>query len=84
MINENAVTQAVTAIAQQLGIKEQTLTDIVIELQKKHLAWISLDKPYLYPSQGDNQKTCPMLDAMFYIEHHKGIILFLPTGEPRS
>jgi len=51
----------------------------------KPLVWYN--RKWRYPKYGDSQKTCPMLQAMFDIEYHSGLIIFIPDennkfGEP--
>ena len=38
-----------------------------------------------YPSTGDNQKTCPMLNFMFQAEQRAGTLIFIPDSQkPRT
>ena len=67
--------------SKELGIPDNDLTCLINKLKEKKLCWESLDKNWKYPSMGDSQKTCLMLDAMFRIEQNKGIILYLPYKE---
>jgi len=67
--------------AKEFGISEKCLSGILTKLQLEHLYWESLEKKWLYPSMGDDQKSNPMLDAMFSIEQRKGIVLYLPYNE---
>ena len=36
------------------------------------------DPLWEYPATGDDEKTCPMLRAMFSIEKRSGTIIFIP------
>lgn len=36
------------------------------------------DKKWAYPEQGDNQKSCTMLDMNFNIEKRPGIVIHIP------
>ena len=67
--------------AKESNIPEDNLTCLINKLKEKNLCWHSLDKNWKYPEMGDNQRSCPMLNVMFHIEHGKGIILYLPYKE---
>ena len=43
---------------------------------KKPLVWYN--KKWRYPMTGDDQRTCPMIDAMYKIEYNSGTIIFIP------
>ena len=51
---------------------------VINQLKALGLAWDNDGKVWKYPSMGDSQRTCKMLDVMFKIEHGPGIIIFLP------
>lgn len=36
------------------------------------------DAQWKYPDHGSDQKSCPMLDMNFHIEHKPGIIIHIP------
>ena len=67
--------------SKELDIPKEQLTRLINHLKKKNLYWESLEKNWKYPSMGDDQKSCPMLDMMFHIELRKGAVLYLPFKE---
>ena len=75
------ISKVVSQWAKELNIPENDLTYLINQLIKKNLCWDSLEKVWKYPSMGDNQKSCKMLDMMFHIEWRKGIVIFLPMKE---
>lgn len=71
--------------SKKLDIPEKKLTEVINLLSKSQLAFQNPEgKNFLYPKTGDSQRTCPLMNAMFYIEHRKGIILFLPSDRVKK
>jgi hypothetical protein len=59
---------------EELKISKEEIKKI-IEGANYVLAWHS-DR-WIYPKTGDDPGKCPMLSAMFNIEHRKGYIIFV-------
>jgi len=70
--------KVIESLSKKLNLPKETLRKLFDYFEKNKLLWASLNEPWRYPAMGDDQKSCPMLDAMFHIEHNKGIIIFIP------
>ncbi len=60
-------------------IPAETLQKLFSILSHRHLMWASIGQGWRYPETGDDQKSAPMLDAMFHIEKREGVIIFMAT-----
>jgi len=53
-------------------------------LDKNEYVICSYSRYWKYPETGDDQKTCPMLDFMFNVEHKKGYLIFIEGEEEKE
>lgn len=58
-----------------------TKSDLLEFLAKRadiNTLYIYSNKKWIYPKQGDDQRTCMMLDMNFNVEHKAGIVIHIP------
>lgn len=73
--------RVIESLSKKTNLPREDLRKLFSYFQENKLLWTSLKEPWRYPAMGDDQKSCPMLTAMFNIEHNKGIIIFIPFKE---
>lgn len=60
---------------------QMTNLKIIKAIQENDNIIIRHNKEWRYPNQGDDQKSCPMLDFMFQIEKVGGTLIFIPDDK---
>lgn len=58
--------------------------DKVKKLIDENRITIYYEKNWKYPATGDDQRSCPMLDAMFSIERRGGYLIHIPCAETKE
>ena len=76
--------KVIESLSKKVNLPKETLRKLFDYCEKNKLLWTSLNEPWRYPATGDDQKSCPMLQSMFSIEHNKGIIIFIPYHEEKK
>lgn len=63
---------------QEQIITKGDLLNLIARIDTKEF-YIYSDNKWIYPKQGDDQKTCIMLDMNFKIERKAGIVVYIPN-----